>query len=277
MKTFEECIALAVAQKIRSCDRMSNGDLVDEIGRKFHLYERFLENYKNDKYVANFLTYCVRNKYKKVTESKFLKDYLYNFVFSHYENEGYTLEHIIKTFCRNGYSNRDISVLLCEYLNATEKIDWVSVGRSIFLEPLQERECFPYYIYQRYSDFSLIYKNWIKKDKGALSKLKELTKERTYEERGIVAFIEGISGKITSQEARRYRSECQHVSLLAVKGLIESRHLYKNFNKIISKFGDSLHWNVVNYMENNLPKENLNVLLGNSLANTDLLRDRLSE
>jgi len=48
-----------------------------------------------------------------------------------------TLEHIIKTFCRNGYSNRDISVLLCEYLNVAENIDWVSVGNGIFLEPLQ--------------------------------------------------------------------------------------------------------------------------------------------
>ena len=86
------------------------------------------------------------------------------------------MEEIVQIFCRNSYSNEAISALLIKYLHVTDNIDWVSVGRGMFLEPMQTRESFPYYIYRRHSQYSIIYSNWIKKDKSALKKLKELVK-----------------------------------------------------------------------------------------------------
>ena len=86
-------------------------------------------------------------------------------------------------------------------------------------------------------------------------------------------------GFVDAKQARRYRSECQAVSMSAIKGLIDGRDNYDklNFAKLISQFADSKHWEVVRYMQDNLPIENLNVLFANELSSKNHLQNRITE
>ena len=99
-----------------------------------------------------------------------------------------------------------------------------------------------------------------------------------YEIRAILAYGFAFS-KMTPDEARKFRSECMSVSIGTAVGLIESKDIYSKleFAQVIAQFSDSKYENVINYLAEKLPLENLNILLANPLCPEYIISRRMNK
>ena len=76
---------------------------------------------------------------------------------------------------------------------------------------------------------------------------------------------------------RKMRSETSSdVSLYAIKALVRYKHLYSNYYDLIAQFNDSRHEEVVRYLIRIGDKQSLLGLVGNPLANKNVIFKKIN-
>ena len=210
-----------------------------------------------------YIRFCIDNECDLLKKSKIIREYVYGM-------SRESINDIAGSFLRWGRGDLEIKVSL---LALQKNFQWETLCKAVF----EKIESTTYYYLN--SEFRNIMYSWAKQNPNSFSDYFNSNTKFAHDVRSVIAFASCKSGLVDKRQARRYRSECQSVSCSAIQGMVAGKDNYDDglFRQCIAQFGDSKHWEVVHWMQQNIPVEHLNVLFGNSMASQDQLRGRIAE
>lgn len=282
MSVFKKVLSKGIveyfSQHARNYEYQKESEKALELSKNFGIFQDVLMEEHNNPHsdfdiinTFGYISFCRRNNIDLIKKHKFLKDIIYDKF--NVEN----LSDISAKFI--GWSTSEIECsAIVSICSATKNYDWSKLVSEVLKEySIQEKRC--YYTPCLSSCFVDVLMEFAKSDSKGLLDYLDKIKSFNYSVRALFAKSIAASGLLDQKQARKYRSECQSVSMNAIRGLNEGREMYSSldFNKLVYQFADSKHSDVVFYMQKNLPVENLSVLFANPLASHYILNERISK
>ena len=162
-------------------------------------------------------------------------------------------------------------------LNSEDDLDW-----KMFYNICKKKNNWSYHRSYNSSALTLEYKILANKNPKAFESIVTdcLAKNNRYKNKHIRSLVYSShisSGNANKKFIRKMRSETSgESSLSALKSFVEHKSLYPKFDEWITQFNDSKHEGVVNYLQDIYTPQQMLGLLGNPLANKNIIHNALS-